>query len=187
MESLINSFKFDITDYLVILMMAICILTDIKSRRIYNKVLIPFLLAGLAANFLTGGWQLLSDSLMGLLIGLAALIIPFARGGIGGGDVKLLAVIGGIKGPSFVLSTFLAGALAGGLLALIALVWKRRLLTVLSGCLATASNKLIRYGIPVWIPGSRENNSQPLYLPYSLALGTGVMASYSTILQGLVR
>ncbi|MFZ5631241.1 MAG: A24 family peptidase [Bacillota bacterium] len=186
MESLFD-IKFDYTDCLLVTMMIICIATDIKSRRIYNKVLIPFLVVALGANFYTGGWPHLLDSVKGLLLGLALLIIPFARGGIGGGDVKLLAVIGAIKGTSFVLGTFLAGALAGGVFALILLVRHRRLRSTLSGCLGTVSSLLIRYGIPVFTAGSREEDEKPLHLPYSLAIGAGVAASYGTGLQALVR
>lgn len=186
MESLFH-IRLSLADYLVISLTAICVITDIKSRRIYNKILIPFLVAGLAAGFLAGGWNSLLDGAKGFIIGLLALVIPFARGGIGGGDVKLLAVIGAIKGTSFVLSTFLAGAIAGGIFALIALARRRRLLAVLSGCLTAASNLLIRYGIAFRTTGSRENDPDPLYLPYSLAIGAGVVASYGAGLQNLVR
>ncbi|MCL6477971.1 MAG: A24 family peptidase [Peptococcaceae bacterium] len=186
MESLFN-IKFDYTDYLLIAMMIICITTDIKCRRIYNKVLVPFLVAALGANFYTGGWPHLLDSAKGILLGLAVLIIPFAKGGIGGGDVKLLAAIGGIKGSSFVLSTFLAGALAGGVLALIILVRHRQLLKTLQGFLGYLSSRLNRYGIPLFIARSRAEDEKQLHLPYSLAIGAGVAASYSAGIQALLR
>lgn len=186
MENLFNAGS-KTADYLIILMMVICIYTDIKGRRIYNKALIPFLAAGFAANLLAGGWPGLLESSKGLLVGLGLLLIPFAMGGIGGGDVKLLAVIGAIKGPSFALSTFLAGAMAGGVMALALLIWHRRLLATLSGCLATASNLLIRYGVTFRKVAARDEEAKPLHLPYSLAIGTGVAFSYTAGLQSLLR
>lgn len=175
------------SDYLIISLMIICIVTDIKNRRIYNKILIPFLVIALGWNFFDGGWQSLADSIKGILIGLGALIIPFVRGGIGAGDVKLLAVIGGIKGSAFVISTFLAGAIAGGVLSLILLLKHRRLASTFSRFLTFISDLFFRYGIKTIPDSSEEKILKPLYLPYSLAIGAGVAASYSTNLLHFVR
>ncbi len=180
--------KFDLTDWLIFAMMAACIVTDIKSRRIYNKILIPCLIIGLSVNFAGGGWPGLLNGVKGFFMGLMLLIIPFAKGGVGGGDVKLLAVIGGIKGPAFVLSTFLAGAVAGGIMATALLIRHRRLLTTLTAGLAAASNLLVRYGFPVGARGShRHESADPLHLPYSLAVAAGVLASYGSAMESLGR
>ena len=179
--------KFSFNDYLLLSMMAACLYTDLKYRRIYNKVLLPFLLAALAATFQAGGWQGFLESVIGFLIGLALLIIPFTKGGVGGGDVKLLAVIGALKGPAFVISTCLAGAMAGGALALALLLKHRRLLSTLSAGLAAASGMLIRYRVNIPSPRCQGQNAEPLHLPYSLAIGAGVAASYLAGLQILVR
>lgn len=185
METIIFE-KLGFPDYLLILLMVICIATDIKRRRIYNNVLIPFLLTALVASFLAGGWQNLLESLWGVLLGLAMLIFPFARGGMGAGDVKLLAVIGGIKGPAFVISTFLAGALAGGVMALFLLAINRRLKSTISRGLGFISETLFRYGIMIRVQKCKEDE-KPLYFPYSLAIGAGTAAAYSFSLQALLR
>ncbi len=174
-------------DLLVASLMAVCIATDLKSRKIYNIILIPFLAAGLTANLTSGGWNSLLDGVTGFLLGLGLLLIPFAMGGIGGGDVKLLAVIGAIKGPAFVLSTFLAGALAGGLLALIVLARHRRLIGTLYRFMEFASSLIIKFGIALPALRRRRKEAAPLHLPYSLAIGSGVAVSYGAGLQGLLR
>ena len=46
------------------------------------------------------------------------MFIPFALGGMGAGDVKLMGVVGALKGPEFVWVAFLASAMAGGILAI---------------------------------------------------------------------
>jgi len=166
------------SDYLLILLLIICVLTDIKSRRVYNKVLLPFLIVSLAAGFITGGWTLLLESVKGFILGLVILIIPFSKGGIGAGDVKLLAVIGGIKGPVFVIYVFLAGALAGGLLALGFLAASGQLLTTLARLLQTFLSLMGRYGVVIHT-GSRENEAKAVYFPYTLAIGAGVIAVYA--------
>jgi prepilin peptidase CpaA len=47
------------------------------------------------------------------------LVIPFALGGIGAGDVKLLGIIGALKGPDFVFIAFLAAAITGGIMSVV--------------------------------------------------------------------
>ena len=55
-------------------------------------------------------------------------------GGIGAGDVKLLAAIGAWKGTIFVLYTGVYGAIIGGLISLIILLRKNTLFLHLNKC-----------------------------------------------------
>ncbi len=105
------------------LLVGIAICLDLRWHRIPNRVTVPACLAGISyhvwSNGLAGG---LAFSLQGLAAGLAILIIPFLIGGMGGGDVKLLAALGCWLGPAGVFSLFLYGALAGGIIALVMVV-----------------------------------------------------------------
>ncbi|MDD3889846.1 MAG: prepilin peptidase [Syntrophomonadaceae bacterium] len=105
----------------------ICLITDLRERRIYNLVLLPALIFGLIYNIFIGGWAGLGQSLLGLLVGLGVLIVPFALGGMGAGDVKLLAIIGAIKGPAFVLYTTIGMGLTGGVIGLVILAYEGKL------------------------------------------------------------
>lgn len=107
---------------LLICVLIICLMTDIKSRKIYNKVIFPTLVVTLVYHVVTGGWSALADSLIGFSVGFAILLIPYLLGGMGAGDVKLLALIGAIKGTIFVLNTALFMALFGGLIALFLII-----------------------------------------------------------------
>ena len=60
------------------------------------------------------------DLIAGALLGLGLSASVFYLGGLGGGDVKLLAAIGAAVGPWALLSILAWMALAGGILALIA-------------------------------------------------------------------
>lgn len=177
MKALAN-LGFNFSDYLLILLLTICVITDIKSRRVYNKVLVPFLAVSLAAAFITGGWNLLLESVKGIILGLVILIIPFIKGGLGAGDVKLLAVIGAIKGPVFVLYAFLTGALAGGLLALVFLAVNRQLMSTMTGLLQTFLSLASRYGTAI-PAGHRKNETRKVYFPYTLAISAGVITIYA--------
>ena len=77
------------------------------------------------------GFSGLWFSLLGLIVGIAIFFIPFALGGMGGGDVKLLGAVGALQGWQFVLSVAIYAAIAGGVMAIIYLLVTGRLLRVL--------------------------------------------------------
>jgi prepilin peptidase CpaA len=104
-------------DSLLAAVLAISVITDIKSRKIYNKILLPAWLAATMLHTVQGGWHGAVLSLAGSAIGFALLLIPYLMGGMGAGDVKLLAVVGAVKGTSFVLNASLGMALLGAVLA----------------------------------------------------------------------
>ena len=108
-----------------LLMLTVCLVTDLRSRKIYNLVIFPVLIFGICYNVVTGGGSGLLQSLWGTLAGLGILIIPFALGGMGAGDVKLLAVIGAVKGPMFIGYTAIGMGLAGGVIALAIILYQR--------------------------------------------------------------
>lgn len=109
----------------LIIVLLICLITDLKSRKIYNKVLFPTLVIAFVGHFIISGWAGLSAVSLGFLLGLAILLIPFLLGGMGAGDVKLLAVIGALKGSAFVFTTAIYMALVGGIIALVIIFIKK--------------------------------------------------------------
>ena len=56
--------------------------------------------------------------MLGFLVGIAVLIVPFALGWIGAGDVKFFGVIGGLLGVSWLPRVFFYSALVAGAIAL---------------------------------------------------------------------
>lgn len=105
--------------------------TDIRRRKILNLVTMPAAAAGIVYHTVTGGFGGFGASLTGLAAGMALLLIPFLMGGIGAGDVKLLGAVGALKGPVFVFYAGLASAIAGGIFALLLLVYRGTLIQVL--------------------------------------------------------
>jgi prepilin peptidase CpaA len=95
---------------------------DLRTKKIPNWLTFPAILLGLSLNVALGGALGLRDSLLGMATGVALLFAPFALGGMGAGDVKMLAAVGAFTNPSFVFRTFLYGSVAGGLIALAVIV-----------------------------------------------------------------
>lgn len=92
--------------------------TDLRSRRIPNLLTFGAAALGIVVSGWNGGFQAAAMSGAGWLTGLAIFFLPFALGGLGGGDVKLLAALGAWVGPVDVLWVGLYTGVAGGVMAL---------------------------------------------------------------------
>jgi prepilin peptidase CpaA len=91
---------------------------DLRSRRIPNWLVFPFLIAGMVVAAVTGGWSGLGHSMLGVLFAAVALGLFYIVGGMGMGDVKLCAAIGAWVGPHQLLFVLVFMGLAGGVMAL---------------------------------------------------------------------
>jgi prepilin peptidase CpaA len=83
--------------------------TDIKTHRISNSMVLMIVLLGLVSQLLGNGVTGVMQGLGGMAVGLGLFLPFYVGGGMGAGDVKLLASIGSILGP---LSTLIAGGVA---------------------------------------------------------------------------
>jgi prepilin peptidase CpaA len=111
---------------------------DIRSRRIPNVLTAAMATVGigLAAAGLSG--MSLGAAAFGLVVGLAVMLPGHMLGATGAGDVKLMAAIGAIVGPGIVINAFLFTAVAGGVLAIVVALRRRRL----SATLATTARMI---------------------------------------------
>lgn len=161
-------------EIILVIMLIICLITDLNKRKMYNVVLFPALFFALGYHLAVGGWFELGQSLLGFLAGLCILFIPFTLGGMGAGDVKLLAVIGAIKGPLFIFYTALGMALAGGIISLIILIYKRQLIN-LFGRLLSGIKLLFATGGKVV---AFDLNREKIMFPYGLAIVAGTASAF---------
>lgn len=112
---------------LVLGVVAVATTTDLRSRRIPNRLTLPAALAGLVLNATFSGGDGVLASASGWALGCALLLPLFLLRGLGAGDVKLVAALGALKGPEFVFFTCLWAAVFGGPMALVGLLRARRL------------------------------------------------------------
>jgi prepilin peptidase CpaA len=97
--------------------------TDIANRRIPNPLTFGAALAGVMAHIALGGWSGIGISVGGWLVGLACFFPFFLLGGMGGGDVKLLAALGAWLGPWDALWLAVYASIAGGVMAIVVSLW----------------------------------------------------------------
>jgi len=111
----------------VLVAVLIAAVTDVWKFKVYNALTVPLLLGGLIYHATTAGWAGLANSTLGLLFGFSILLIFYAMGGMGAGDVKLMAAIGAWLGMPLTFYVFIASGLAGGVYAIALLVLRNGL------------------------------------------------------------
>jgi prepilin peptidase CpaA len=102
---------------------------DLRTGRIPNALTAAAAVAGLAFATLGLNDVTLPMALAGGVLGLALMLPGRILGGTGAGDVKLMGALGTLLGPRQIVVAFLAGAIAGGVLAL-GHAWRRGRMTV---------------------------------------------------------
>ncbi len=92
---------------------------DLSHQIIPDVITLPGIILGVAANLVTGRVTWI-ESLLGIAAGagIFVVIILASRGGMGGGDMKLGAMLGAFLGWKLGLLAILLGVLAGGVVAL---------------------------------------------------------------------
>lgn len=154
----------------VILILAAYI--DGKQLKVPNWITFPMVLAGLAYNLWVGGWAGLGGATLGMFVGLACLLPLYAVGGMGAGDVKLMAGVGAWLGATVTFYAFCVSVIVGAVIAVAMVLYKRdvkkhytNLLTIVGEWLdvrdprklsAIAAKRkssmlLLPYGIPICI------------------------------------
>jgi prepilin peptidase CpaA len=148
---------------------------DLRWRRIPNVLTLPTALAGLLYHYSISGSDGLTSALLGALVGLAIFFPLFALGGLGAGDVKLLAAFGAWLGPQQIVIAALATTILGAIAALILVLARRRFVATLAnlhGLLA-----FWRVAGPRPHPGMTLASAGSLRLAYALPITAGALAT----------
>ena len=144
---------------------------DLRTRRVPNPLTAALAALGLAfaASGISG--ITLGGALIGLVLGFALMLPGHLFGATGAGDVKLFAAAGALMGPAPIITAFFYTAIAGGLLALVVAVRRRRLQHTLG---ATARLIATAAANAKAIAGPLEDN-RFAYAP-AIAVGTLIAA-----------
>jgi prepilin peptidase CpaA len=159
-----------------IIVLAIALYTDLRSRRIPNWLVFPFFVLGIVVMSWREGWHGLGQSCAGA--GLAFLIFGafFLMGGMGAGDLKLCAAIGTWLGPRQLFFALILTALAGGVMAICWAIWGGFLRDLFKG-----TGKLIfgwrRNGNPA-VQELTLDNPKTRKMPYVPAIVIGTLLSF---------
>src|SRR5437016_14051423 len=97
----------------VVIFVALCVIADVRTRRIPNAISGSTMLLGITLNTAFLGTAGLLDSLAGLGITVGVLLWPLAMGRIGGGEVKMMGAIGYLLGRRLALMRLGVGVILG--------------------------------------------------------------------------
>ena len=162
----------DVTVLIVIIIaLGSAVYYDIRFRRIPNWLTLSALVAGIGYHAITGGFAGLGYSLLGLAAGFGCFFLFYILGGMGAGDVKLMAAMGSLLGPRDVLFAAAYTAIAGGVYALLLIIAKKENRKDLAryGIMAKA---LLTTGHFAPIPKDGQVKSTPLCYGVAIAIGT---------------
>ena len=142
---------------------------DLRWRRIPNWLTGAAILTALTINTLATGMRGLLDSLAACLLAGGAFAVMFFLGGMGGGDVKLMAAVAAFAGLARLMPLLLSTALVGGLFAVG--------VAVLHG---TPGSTLRSAFGRMWPQGVREEHfpGLQLYLPYGVPIAAGALFTF---------
>lgn len=146
---------------------------DVASSKIPNWLTYGGLLAAIPARFLALGWHGVTASLIGVLAGGGIFFVLFLLGGMGGGDVKLMAAVSAWAGAEQTIMILIATAIAGGIIGLGYMIFRGKVLRTLANTF-----ELLRHHLTSGLrPHPELNIHEPgtLRIPYALAIAIGTL------------
>jgi prepilin peptidase CpaA len=152
------------------LVLAIAIWTDLRSGLLPNRLTFSAMGLALLAHGWMSGFQGMIFSLAGLGTGFGLFLLLYLWGGMGAGDVKLMAAVGAIVGAYGALVSGILAILVGGIYALGAMSYQwgfvemcRRLSRATYGAILTGGK------------GWSRDLQLPFRLRYGLAIAAGTL------------
>ncbi|MEO0108293.1 MAG: A24 family peptidase [candidate division WOR-3 bacterium] len=158
------------TDVCALVLLGISAYWDLKYRKIPNWATLPAVVLGLGLNSIAQGWIGARTSGLGLLVGFGALVVLFVLSWMGGGDVKLMAAIGALKGYPFVVSALFYSLIAGTAIGIAALIWNRKTLRTFKHLFLVVVSR----ATPL-VPRQELRRNETQKIPFGLAIVVGTV------------
>lgn len=157
------------------LFLSAAVAVDLRCRRVPNLMTGSAMLVGTSLSALLAGPGGLASALGGGLLALMILTPPFALGGVGGGDVKMMGAVGTFVGPKLVLYSLCVGLILGGVLAAVTLFRHGRLRQTLSNVIVRISGAVATRSLdPLRVA---TDDPEAVTMPYSVPLALGTIAA----------
>jgi prepilin peptidase CpaA len=155
---------------ILLLVTAICAVTDARSGKVYNVVTYPTALLGIGLSFYSSPPNPLM-SVLGLVVALAFFGFVRRISGMGAGDVKLMAALGALKGLPFLAYSSFYILCAAAVTGLILIAWQGRLVPVLKWVASTLASTVR----PKYMRQNSNHEMTPM--PFAPAIFIGSVVS----------
>lgn len=160
----------------LLVMLAVAAFIDLRTRRIPNWLNLTIVVTGLANALVYGHPTSIGTSVLGLLAGFGILIVPYALGAMGAGDVKMLAGVGAWLGPWAAFQVYLVAAVVGLVIVLAQAIATGRLTRLVSNSTLIVANfaNYAQVGRDHVVASGRSMQSVDKPLPYAVPTLAGV-------------
>ena len=160
----------------VALLLVGALIFDLWQHRIPNWLTYGSAVLGFVLQIVMHGFEGLIVALGGFFVGLCVLMPFFLKGGMGAGDVKLMAALGVFVGAKSVLLMAACTLIAGGVIGILFLAWHRGLGDYLSRYWITIKH-LIYSGKLLYVPPQQREAASKRF-PYATAISLGVLTVF---------
>lgn len=155
---------------ILLALLAVAAGTDLTSQKIPNWITYPGVLLGLGLRGLLGGWPFAEDGLRGLVVCGGIMLLCFLMFQLGGGDLKLVAMMGAFLGLDRGIEALLWTFILGGVLGVAWLIWQIGVWRILAAVFRQGSRIWRARGWTPLTPEERQPLQQQLFLaPAGLA------------------
>lgn len=155
--------------------LAIAAYIDWKEHRVPNWLTFYAWGLGMSFHALVSGTAGLYAALMGSVVGLGTLVIPYALRGMGAGDVKLMAAVGAWVGAAVTLHAFFWIAVLGGLMGVYSIVRSRQAAARVRVATRAGVNLLKFQALDT---GATQETPPRILLPYGVPIAFGFYAYF---------
>jgi prepilin peptidase CpaA len=149
-------------DGLLLAIAASAAVTDVRQGKVHNVLTYTGVIAGLVLNAVLPAGIGLGQALLGLVVGFVPLFLAYLAGGLGGGDVKLMAAVGAFVGPAAALWALLYTSIVGAALCLALILWKEG-----------SAGLLVRMSLLARKEATDEPRADRLRFPFAVAVLAG--------------
>ncbi len=149
----------------LVVLLIVATITDVRSQIVYNWNTYPGILLGFVLRWTNGGLPGLEDSVKGFAICGGLILLCFVLFNLGGGDLKLIAMMGAFLGFERGVEALLWTLVLGGILGSVVVVWQIGFVNIL----VRLRSQLVRmWKARGWVPLD-EATREPLKQTLSLA------------------
>jgi len=165
--------------WLLSAVLVVAAVIDGLQLKVPNWITFPLIVGGWVYSAAMFGWEGFLYSLLGTVVGLALLLPAYAIGGMGAGDVKLLAGVGAWVWATVTLYAFFVSAMVGGAIALLMVLWGRSWRCHWHQFLGIANEILVVRDPNALSAIAAERKSSMLLLPYGIPIAIGSIAYFA--------
>ncbi|MCX8129817.1 MAG: prepilin peptidase [Clostridia bacterium] len=168
----------------VVLLVILSLVCDIKTCKIKNGIVFPFILLGVAVNSMTGGFSGALRAFAGIMLPITLLIVFFLLRMLGAGDIKLFSALGAILGLKPVLYIMVYSFLCGGIIALILILIRKNGIQRLIHLLKYIKVSILTFSLLPYNEFGNKSDGSLFRFSYAVACGTLVfyiMAFYGQV------